>query len=234
MPDPLDLLIIYGSVRPHRQGIKAGDFSSRLASEAPGDADRPLENQLPLLKKNVQGIRAGPVRPRSSNGWPHGSARPMPSSSSAESTTIASPCSPICWITSSKSISGDHRPSFATPRVPSAAFAPCNLACAMLCELGTPSIPSLLPIPRVQDAFDEAGHPRDESYNQRAVPERGSAGRRAQNRTAGGGFLIEPWPHTSPASPSGSPASFAGGPTRRPPMPTRLIAFAPLPPEQEM
>ena len=41
--------------------------------------------------------------------------------------------------------------------------------CAMLCELGTPSIPSLLPIPRVQDAFDEAGHPRDESYNQRAA-----------------------------------------------------------------
>ena len=38
---------------------------------------------------------------------------------------------------------------------------------AMLCELGTPSIPSLLPVPRVQEAFDEEGHPRDESYNQR-------------------------------------------------------------------
>ncbi len=40
---------------------------------------------------------------------------------------------------------------------------------AMLCELGTPSIPSLLPVPRVQDAFDEEGHPRDESYNQRTA-----------------------------------------------------------------
>ena len=31
---------------------------------------------------------------------------------------------------------------------------------AMLCELGTPSIPSLFPIPKVQDAFDEDGTPR--------------------------------------------------------------------------
>ena len=32
---------------------------------------------------------------------------------------------------------------------------------APLCELGMPSIPSLLPIPRVQTAFDEAGVPAD-------------------------------------------------------------------------
>jgi NAD(P)H-dependent FMN reductase len=40
---------------------------------------------------------------------------------------------------------------------------------AMLSELGTPSIPSLLPVPRVQDAFDEEGHPREEIYHQRAA-----------------------------------------------------------------
>jgi NAD(P)H-dependent FMN reductase len=39
---------------------------------------------------------------------------------------------------------------------------------AMLCELGTPSIPSLLPIPAVQDAFDDEGQPKDESYHRRA------------------------------------------------------------------
>ncbi|WP_232630128.1 NADPH-dependent FMN reductase [Methylobacterium sp. Leaf118] len=33
---------------------------------------------------------------------------------------------------------------------------------AMLAELGTPSIPSLLPIPRVQKALDEAGEPAEE------------------------------------------------------------------------
>src|SRR5438067_10872496 len=40
---------------------------------------------------------------------------------------------------------------------------------AMLCELGTPSIPSLLPVPKVQEAFDEDGRPRDESYHRRAA-----------------------------------------------------------------
>jgi hypothetical protein len=39
---------------------------------------------------------------------------------------------------------------------------------AMLCELGTPSIPSLLPVPRVQEAFDD-GRPRDEAYRRRAA-----------------------------------------------------------------
>ena len=39
---------------------------------------------------------------------------------------------------------------------------------AMLCELGTPSIPSLLPIAKVQDAFDDEGHPHDEAYHRRA------------------------------------------------------------------
>ncbi len=40
---------------------------------------------------------------------------------------------------------------------------------ATLCELGTPSIPSLLPIPTVQDAFDDEGRPKDESYHGRAA-----------------------------------------------------------------
>ena len=63
---------------------------------------------------------------------------------------------------------------------------------AMLSELGTPSIPSLLPVPRVQDAFDEEGHPREEIYHQRrAVPERARMVRsRAQDRKAGGGSLL--------------------------------------------
>jgi NAD(P)H-dependent FMN reductase len=39
---------------------------------------------------------------------------------------------------------------------------------AMLCELGTPSIPSLLPIPKVQDAFAEDGTPLDDAWPRRA------------------------------------------------------------------
>jgi hypothetical protein len=40
---------------------------------------------------------------------------------------------------------------------------------AMLGELGTPSIPSILPVPKVQDAFDEQGHPHDPTFHQRAA-----------------------------------------------------------------
>ena len=40
---------------------------------------------------------------------------------------------------------------------------------AMLCELGTPSIPSLFPVPHVQDAFDEDGRPHDDTYRKRAA-----------------------------------------------------------------
>jgi NAD(P)H-dependent FMN reductase len=40
---------------------------------------------------------------------------------------------------------------------------------AMLCELGTPSIPSLLPLPSVRDSFDEDGPPRDAAYQVRVA-----------------------------------------------------------------
>jgi hypothetical protein len=38
---------------------------------------------------------------------------------------------------------------------------------AMLCELGMPSISSLFPIPRIQDAFDDNGAPRDQATDRR-------------------------------------------------------------------
>ena len=39
---------------------------------------------------------------------------------------------------------------------------------AMLAEMGTSSIPSILPIPKVQSAFDDDGTPADENYFRRA------------------------------------------------------------------
>ena len=39
---------------------------------------------------------------------------------------------------------------------------------AVLGELGMPSIPSILAIPRIQSAFDEDGNPLDEAYPRRA------------------------------------------------------------------
>ena len=38
---------------------------------------------------------------------------------------------------------------------------------AMLGELGMPSIPSLFPVPKVQDAFNDDGSPKDEAYPRR-------------------------------------------------------------------
>src|SRR4030095_8263138 len=38
---------------------------------------------------------------------------------------------------------------------------------AMLCELGMPSIPSLLPIPRVEAALDAEGNPTDAALDRR-------------------------------------------------------------------
>jgi len=35
-------------------------------------------------------------------------------------------------------------------------------------ELGMPSIPSIFPIPHVQDAFDDSGRARQTSFEQRA------------------------------------------------------------------
>jgi len=38
---------------------------------------------------------------------------------------------------------------------------------AILSELGMPSIPSILPIPVIQNVFDEEGNPKDEKYHER-------------------------------------------------------------------
>lgn len=39
---------------------------------------------------------------------------------------------------------------------------------AMLAEMGMSSIPSLLPVPKIENAFEEDGTPKDEAYHRRA------------------------------------------------------------------
>ena len=61
MPDALDLLVIYGSVRPHRQGIKAAKF---LVEACRGRGHQttlidPLEERLPLLEKMYKEYEKG-------------------------------------------------------------------------------------------------------------------------------------------------------------------------------
>jgi NAD(P)H-dependent FMN reductase len=61
MPDALDLLVIYGSVRPHRQGIKAAKF---LVQACRGRGHQttlidPQEERLPLLEKMYKEYEKG-------------------------------------------------------------------------------------------------------------------------------------------------------------------------------
>ena len=134
MPDALDLLVIYGSVRPHRQGIKAAKY---LVEACRGRGHQttlidPLEERLPLLEKMYKEYEKGQAPELLE--WLATRIRAADAFIivSGEYNHSIPPRSPICWITSWKSISGGHRPSFATPRAPSAAFAPrCNLRDAL-------------------------------------------------------------------------------------------------------
>jgi len=171
MPDALDLLVIYGSVRPHRQGIKAAKF---LVEACRGRGHQttlidPLEERLPLLEKMYKEYEKGQApeilerlatRIRAADAFIIVSGEYNHSIPPALSNLLDHFLEEYFW-----------RPS-AIVCYSAGAFGGVRAAMqlrAMLCELGTPSIPSLLPVPRVQEAFDEEGHPRDESYNQRAA-----------------------------------------------------------------
>jgi NAD(P)H-dependent FMN reductase len=171
MPDALDLLVIYGSVRPRRQGIKAAKFlveACRRRGHQTTLID-PLEERLPLLEKMYKEYEKGQApeilerlatRIRAADAFIIVSGEYNHSIPPALSNLLDHFLEEYFW-----------RPS-AIVCYSAGAFGGVRAAMqlrAMLCELGMPSIPSLLPVPRVQDAFDEEGHPRDESYNQRAA-----------------------------------------------------------------
>ena len=162
---PLDLLVIYGSVRHHRQGIKAARF---ILSECASRGHRatlvdPLEAQLPLLDRMYKEYEPGQA--------PEVLTRIGDQIKAADAFIIVSG-EYNHSIPPALSNLLDHfleeyfwRPS-AIVCYSAGAFGGVRAAVqlrAMLCELGTPSIPSLLPIPAVQDAFDDLGRPKDES-----------------------------------------------------------------------
>jgi NAD(P)H-dependent FMN reductase len=168
--EPLDLLVIYGSVRRDRQGIKAARFIAercearghrptlvdpaveklplldRMYKEyPPGEAPEPLERLAGLIKKAdafiiVSGEYNHSIPPALSNLLDH-----------FLEEYFWRPSAIVCY---SAGAFGGVRAAMQLR--------------AMLCELGTPSIPSLFPVPRVQDAFDDDGRARDESYVSRS------------------------------------------------------------------
>jgi NAD(P)H-dependent FMN reductase len=168
---PLDLLIIYGSVRSARQGIKAARF---ILETCRGRGHRttlidPAEERLPLLDRMYKEYAPGQA--------PEALGRLADRIKAADAFIIVSG-EYNHSIPPALSNLLDHfleeyfwRPS-AIVCYSAGAFGGVRAAVqlrAMLCELGTPSIPSLLPVPHVQDAFDDDGRPHDEAYHRRAA-----------------------------------------------------------------
>jgi len=167
----LDLLVIYGSVRRDRQGIKAARFI-RGECEARGHRATlidPSEYQLPLLDRMYKEYGPGQA--------------PEPLQRLADQIKAADAFLVVSGeynhsIPPALSNLLDHfleeyfwRPS-AIVCYSAGPFGGVRAAMqlrAMLAELGTPSIPSLLPVPKVQDAFDDDGKPADEAWKRRAA-----------------------------------------------------------------
>jgi NAD(P)H-dependent FMN reductase len=167
---PLDLVVLYGSVRQSRQGIRAARFILESCRERGHQATLidPVVDQLPLLDRMYKEYAPGSA--------PAVLERLASTIKAADAYIVVSG-EYNHSIPPALSNLLDHfleeyfwRPS-AIVCYSAGAFGGVRAAMqlrAMLCELGTPSIPSLLPVPHVQDAFDEDGRPHDETYHKRA------------------------------------------------------------------
>src|SRR3954447_24196480 len=166
---PLELLVIYGSVRRHRQGIKAARF---ILGECTARGPRaalvdPAEERFPLLDRMYKEFDPGQA--------PEALVRLAGRIKAADAFIIVSG-EYNHSIPPALSNLLDHfleeyfwRPS-AIVSYSAGAFGGVRAAMqlrAMLAELGTPSIPSMFPIPKVQDTFDDDGTPRDPAYSRR-------------------------------------------------------------------
>lgn len=170
-PMSLDLLVIYGSVRTDRQGIKAARFIEKQARDrghtvtlidpkevdlplldrmykehAPGEAPEPLETLAGQIKGTdgviiVSGEYNHSIPPALSNLLDH-----------FLEEWFWKPSGIVCY---SAGAFGGVRAAMQLRM--------------MLGELGMPSIPTILPVPKVQDAFTEDGSPHDDAWPGRAA-----------------------------------------------------------------
>jgi NAD(P)H-dependent FMN reductase len=165
----LNLVLIYGSVRSDRKGIRAARFVER-ALAARGHSVTfvdPLETRLPLLDRMYKE-------------YPKGSA-PEP----LERLAVLYRAADGFVIVTGEYNHGvppalvnllDHfleeyfwRPS-AIVSYSAGMFGGVRAAVVlreMVAEMGMPSISSTLPVPKVQQAFDEEGHPSDPAWERR-------------------------------------------------------------------
>jgi NAD(P)H-dependent FMN reductase len=159
----LDILVFYGSVRGGRQGIKAARYVVRRCQERGHRVTLidPMEEKLPLLDRMYKEYPKGQA--------PEGLERLAGRIRAADAFIVVSG-EYNHSIPPALSNLLDHfleeyfwRPS-AIVCYSGGAFGGVRAAMqlrAMLGELGTVTIPSIFPVPKVQDAFDDDGNPRD-------------------------------------------------------------------------
>jgi NAD(P)H-dependent FMN reductase len=165
----LKLVALLGSVRRDRQGIKAARYVERMLSARGHEVTLvdPAQVQLPLLDRMYKEYEKGTAPPALENlAALYRSADAFVIVSAEYNHSIPPALSNLL----------DHfleeyffRPS-AIVCYSGGAFGGVRAAMqlrAMLCELGMPSISSLFPIPKIGEALDEQGTPRDAGMDTR-------------------------------------------------------------------
>ena len=165
----LKTVVLVGSVRSDRQGIKAARFVRRTLIARGHDVTivDPLELKLPLLDRMYKEYDKGQAPPALENlATLYRAADAFVVVSGEYNHSIPPALSNLL----------DHflqeyffRPS-AIVCYSAGAFGGVRAAMqlrAMLAELGMSSIPSLFPVPRIASAFDDEGAPLDPSYDKR-------------------------------------------------------------------
>lgn len=165
----LNILVFYGSVRTNRQGIKAAKFIINKLKERQHNAELidPEYYDFPLLEKMYKSYKddTAPVKMKElADKIKNADAFVIVSGEYNHSIPPA--------LTNLM----DHfleeyffRPS-AIVSYSAGSFGGVRAAMqlrAFLGELGTVSIPSIFPVPKVKNAFDDDGNPLDDKYNKR-------------------------------------------------------------------
>lgn len=164
------IAVIYGSVRHHREGVKAARFVKNKVEERGQIVDfvDAKDYDLPLLDNMYKEFTAD-------NPAPERVEKLAEVMRQAEGYIVVSGEYNHSLPPGLKNLLDHFQSEYL--------FKPSAIACysagifggvraavhlrAVLAELGTPTISSLFPVPWVQNAFDEEGTPHDEAYHDR-------------------------------------------------------------------